>query len=176
MMQDDLSPQAATAQSAQETWFDAALHPNRSLSAKGFRNLMVVVAAITAVSALRFWVLGAWPVAFFFVLDAGLIWGAFKLNYWSGQRREMIRLTRDGLHVAYISPGGRRRTTHLEPYFAKVDVRDRDSHRAEVRLISRGHQAIVGSFLSKDERLEMAAALDEALHRFKNNLPPASLA
>ncbi|MBK1637498.1 hypothetical protein CKO24_00300 [Rhodothalassium salexigens DSM 2132] len=153
-------------------WFDAVLRPNRSLGPAGRARLFWAVAALSAVSALRFWAVGAWPVALFFILDAGLLWGAFKLNDRAGRRTETIRLSRAGLDVAYTAPDGRTRTARLEPVFARVDVRHAGSHRAQVRLVSRGVEAVVGSFLSRDERLEMAAALDEALYRFRTNQAP----
>ncbi len=61
--------------------FRAVLLPHRSLGRKGFIALMLVVCLVSALTGLKFYQLGAWPVMAFFGLDVLLIYGAFRLNY-----------------------------------------------------------------------------------------------
>ena len=74
--------------------FRAFLLPHRSLGRKGFIILMGVISAISFLTGLAFYMLGAWPVMGFFCLDVLLIYGAFRLNYRAARLYELVELTR----------------------------------------------------------------------------------
>src|SRR3954452_10753057 len=63
------------------TLFCALLTPHRSLGSVGFVVLMTVVAVVSFVGGVAFYLIGAWPVGGFFGLDALLIYWAFRVNY-----------------------------------------------------------------------------------------------
>ena len=66
--------------------------PYRSLSKKGFKNLMLVVCFIFFSVGIFFWHIGAWPVFGFLGLDVFLLYYAFRINYKSGEIFENIRI------------------------------------------------------------------------------------
>ena len=62
-------------------YLDLTVLPYRSLSKRGFRNLMFIVAFVFFSIGAYFWYLGAWPVFGFIGLDVLLLYYAFKINY-----------------------------------------------------------------------------------------------
>lgn len=159
--------------SAEPLWFDAVLRPHRSLDKRGFFILMGAVAAVTVIGGVRTLVLGAWPVAGFFVLDAALIYGAFKLSYASARDFEAIQLKRDALVVTRVSWQERVESWVFDPAWVQVAMADADEHHARLTLRERGKQVAVGRFLPPDERAQVGEALTAALARHRAGAPPA---
>jgi uncharacterized membrane protein len=146
-------------------YFDAVLRPHRSLSPTGFATLMAAIAGLSFVAGLRFWVLGAWPIAAFLALDVLLIYIAFKLNYRSGRRYETIRLTDQALTVQQVSPQGDATIWRFQPYWLRVDLAEMPDRDGALTLRSHGHAVEIGAFLSPDERHAIARDLTDALAR-----------
>lgn len=146
-------------------YFDTVLRPHRSLGPTGFAALMVGVAGVSFIAGLRFWVLGAWPVAAFLALDVVLIYGAFKLSYWSARRYEAITLTDRALIVRQVSPRGDATVWRFQPYWLRVDQADAPDRDAPLCLRSHGQSLEIGAFLPPDERHEVGRALSQALAR-----------
>ena len=67
------------------SFLDITVLPYRSLSKKGFKYLMLCVAAVFFTIGVFFWIIGAWPVFGFLGLDVLLLYYAFKMNYKSGE-------------------------------------------------------------------------------------------
>jgi len=65
---------AQAALPAEPTLFSALVTPHRSLSRVGFFVLMAVITAVSFAGGMVFYLVGAWPVGFFFGLDALLIY------------------------------------------------------------------------------------------------------
>ena len=61
-------------------YFDAILRPNRSLSPRGFRLLMLAFGAMLFGVGGWFFMVGAWPVFGFMGLEIGLVYWCFKHN------------------------------------------------------------------------------------------------
>ena len=144
-------------------WFDAVLRPHRSLGRRGFVLLMAVVVAVSLVAGLRFAVAGAWPVLAFFLLDAAILYGAFKLSYLSGRLFETIRLKERELVVERVHPLGRVETWRFNPYWVRVRLKHAGQHHCRLEIGSHGQSVAVGRFLPPGERREVAAALKHAL-------------
>lgn len=143
--------------------FHALLTPNRSLSWAGFRQVMAVVIGINLMNAAIYFAAGAWPVVFFCGVDIVIVWLAFKLSYVQGRRHERIMLTEDALWVSRVLPSGHETRWKLNPYWLRVEIDDPVTHDSQLRLIEKGKTLIVGSFLSPNERGEVAVALKAAL-------------
>jgi len=143
--------------------FDAILTPHRSLSKRGFCVLMTAVCAVSFVAGLGFFLMGAWPVVGFMGLDVLLIYGAFKLNFRSARMYETVTLTRDDLTVRRISPRGDAQTWRFQPAWLQVRIDDPPAHDSQLTLRSHGRSLAIGSFLTAQERGELAKALDGAL-------------
>jgi uncharacterized membrane protein len=161
ILPDDTSGHGA----GQRVFFDAILHPHRSLSPRGFAIFMGVFSAISLTVGGFFWLHGAWPVLGFFGLDILGVWYAFRLNYRSARMYETIRLTERELVVHRVGLKGRDDTWTFQPYWLRVTMDDPPEHESQVTLTSHGQTLTVGSFLSPEERLDFAKALREALGR-----------
>ncbi|MEO3427785.1 DUF2244 domain-containing protein [Pelagibius sp. CAU 1746] len=156
-----------------KTLFDAELRPHRSLSPRGFLLLMAGVCAISFTGGLAFWLAGAWPVIGFLGADVLLIYLAFKASYRSGRMVETLQLTPRTLTVRRTWPGGRSRCWEFQPYWLQVDLADPPRHDSPLVLRSHGQSLAIGSFLTKEERAEVAEALRAALVRARAACRPA---
>ncbi len=151
--------------------FDAILHPNRSLSRRGFTALMVAVAAISLTIGGLYLLSGAWPVLALYGVDVAIVFWAFQVNYRDARRYEKVRLTADRLTVERGGPSRPATVWTFQPYWLTVTMDDPPEHHSQLTLSSHGRSLIVGSFLSPDERHDFANALREALARAKNPQP-----
>ncbi len=147
----------------ERVFLDAVLTPHRSLGPRGFRILMVAVAAVGFGVGTAFFLMGAWPVLGFCGLEVLLIYGAFRLNYRSAQGHERLRLTERALEVRHVDPDGSTRSFALEPHWLQVRIDDPPSDDSQLTLTSHGKTLIIGRFLTPAERLEVANALRAAL-------------
>jgi uncharacterized membrane protein len=152
---------------ARTTRFDVVLTPHRSLSPSGFAILMAAVIGIAFVGGIVFLMRGAWPVAGFGVIEVGLFYLMFRLNYRSARMHERVRLTDDALEVERHEVGGRVRRWSFQPYWLQVDIADPPEPDSRLLLRSHGKSLAIGAFLSPDERLDLAKALRAELARLR---------
>jgi uncharacterized membrane protein len=138
--------------------FATSLKPHRSLSAEGFRFLMMGAVAANVVIALPLFVMGAWPVFGFMGLDIFLLWWLFQRSYFDARRTETLTLTDRDLVVVRIAPDGEREELRLDSYWLKVEA-------TEERLVvtSRGNRVVIGRFLGPEERLRVTEQLKAAI-------------
>lgn len=134
----------------------------------GFTLVMGVATAFGFIIGVAFMLAGAWPVFGFCGLEIGLLYVAFRLNYRAGRRYERIRLTDDGLEVRQYGPKGETGRWAVEPSWLRVTVEDAPPHKGELTLSSHGRSLVVGRFLPPAERPEIAAALREAIARYRS--------
>ncbi|MFN3230748.1 MAG: DUF2244 domain-containing protein [Alphaproteobacteria bacterium] len=153
-----------------QLYFDAVLHPHRSLSATGFLVLMIAVSLISFVAGMFFLLHGAWPVLGFFGLDVLLIYVAFKLSFRAGRQFETLRLDASSLELRRVAPNGNEQAWRLEPYWARVSV----DEKGTLHLTSHGRDVAFGAFLNEDERDSLRDALSGALRRWRKG--PAATA
>lgn len=154
---------------SEPTYFDAVLHPNRSLGERGFMLLMAALAAVSFAGGVVFVSVGAWPVMGFLGLDVLLIYVAFRASYRSGRLVETVRLTDAALEVRRIDAYGRAAAWRVPPNWAKVELDNPGEHDCRVTLRSHGQSVVLGAFLSPRERKELAAALSAALARQRSH-------
>ncbi|HEY6336671.1 MAG TPA: DUF2244 domain-containing protein [Alphaproteobacteria bacterium] len=160
-------PDRIPANATHPLFFDAVLTPHRSLSAEGFWILMALICGVSFLAGIFFVLRGAWPVTGFFGLDVLLLYVAFKANYRSARLRETVKLTTDALVVERVSLSGRRSRWTFQPYWLRIEIDDPPEHDSQLTLTSHGRSLAIGSFLSPEERLEVALALRAALHRWR---------
>ncbi len=144
-------------------FFDAILHPHRSLGRRGFRVLMGVVVLANLTIAGVFAAGGAWPVVPFCGLDVLVLWLAFRANYRSARLYERIRLTDSDLTVQRVAWRKPEKRWTFQPYWLRVSMDDPPRHESQVTLSSHGQSVVVGAFLSPEERGDFARALTRAL-------------
>lgn len=156
-------------------FFDAVLHPHRSLSPFGFRLVMMLAAGGLFTVGLLFWLSGAWPVVGFCGLEFVLLYGAFRLNYRAARAYERLRLSDDGLEVSRVRPNGTVAGVWLvQPNWLRIDIDKPPEHDSQLTLSSHGRRIVVGSFLTPEERLDLAEALGEALDRWRTAPHPCA--
>ena len=143
-------------------YLDTELRPYRSLSARAFKLMLIVVIVINAVVGIVFMIYGAAPVAGFCGLDVLALWIAFRVNYRAARATERVRLTPLAMHVERRDQKGVARHWVLNPVWASVR-----EDRAGVAVWSGGKALTIGAFLPPDERAEFARTLGTALFRAK---------
>ena len=149
----------------EEVLFDAELTPHRSLPPEGFVLLMGLIGLISFAAGAMFFVVGAWPVVGFLGLDLLLIYLAFRASYRSGRAYETLRLTRRDLTLKRVDSWGRAQRWQLPSTWLQVLIDDTPPHQSRLTLRSHGRSLIVGSFLTPEERVDLARALRRALAR-----------
>jgi uncharacterized membrane protein len=152
---------------------DVVLYPNRSLGATGFAVLMAAIVLVSGTVGAGFMMVGAWPVTGFLGLDVLLVYLAFRWNYRQARRAEFVRLDPDGLSVRRLEPDGRAQSWRFEPYWVRVSLEQVGRHDRRLVLRSHGRQVVIGAFLTQDERLELARALEAALQEHRAGTPAA---
>ncbi len=150
---------------SQTVFFRAVLHPNRSLSPRGFRLLMIAAGGLSLALGIGFFLAGAWPIVGFLGLDVLLLWLAFRMSYRSGRLYETVELTDSALTVERVEPKGRARRWSFQPAWLRVRMDDPPRHNSQIVISSHGQSLVVGSFLAPEERLDFAKALNGALDR-----------
>ena len=147
--------------------------PHRSLPPRGFHLLMLILGLISLAVGIGFVSIGAWPVIGFFGLDVALVYLAFRLNYRSARRSETIRLAGDAFTVERVSVRGERRMWRFQPFWLRVILEERGDEGNRLLVASHGRSLVIGDFVTPAARRELAAAIREALSRWRDALNPA---
>jgi uncharacterized membrane protein len=135
------------------------LYPHRSLSPKGFLILMLCIIFVSFSIGAFFVLKGAWPVFGFFGLDVLLVYIAFKVNYHNAKRYEKIRLWENSLIIKKKSDNGKSNTWKFNPYWVRLEMKKSQSRSSDLNLSSHGKTISIGSFLSNQEKEEVANTL-----------------
>ena len=151
----------------QTTILNLVLYPHRSLSPRGFMIFMGILSLISFMVGMIFLLKGAWPVMGFFGLDVALVYFAFRLNFKDARRYETLQLTPEKLTVERVLPSGRSWHWEFQPYWLRVEMDDPPEHFSQLRISSHGRSLIIGSFLSPQERLDLAGLLHRSLLAIK---------
>lgn len=151
----------------ERVFFNATIHPHRSLSPQGFRRLMACVAAASTIVGLVFFLSGAWPIVGFMGLDVLVLYLAFKASYRSAHDYERVELTSSRLLVERVQ-AKRRLSWTLQPGWLRVSLENPPRHHSQITLSSHGRHLVVGRNLSPCERQDFADALRAALHRWRH--------
>ncbi|WP_421725342.1 DUF2244 domain-containing protein [Bauldia sp.] len=152
--------------------FAARLTPHRSLSPTGFLVVMLALVSCSFTAGLAFWMMGAWPIVFFFGLDIFLIQLAFRLNYRAARASEDVTVFHDRLTVTRTAPNGRSSSFTINPYWTRLEVeRHPEIGVTGVNLTSHGKRFPLASFLGPHERESFATALSSALAKARSPAP-----
>ena len=148
--------------------FSALLTPHRSLSSAGFFVVMGLIAGISFVGGVVFFLVGAWPVIGFLGLDVALVYWAFRANYLAAAAYEEVTVTPSELRVKKVSHRGEVAEWSLNPVWTKLD---REAHEEfgllRLSLVSRGKKLAIAGFLGPQEKESFAAALSAAIGEAK---------
>lgn len=131
------------------------LKPNRTLSRRGLRRLIVVMAVLAMTTA----GLGAWQgnvfAPLFALVESVAVACALSVAWRAGDRSERITIDASSLEVQLL-PG--RRRAQFQSYWVRVRMQpDHDRHR--LLLSSHGREMEIGVFLAEQERVELSKKL-----------------
>ena len=131
------------------------LRPNRALSRRGLRRLIMVLAALALTTA----GLGAWQgnvfAPLFALIESCAMAFALRPAWRAGDRSERIRLDEESLEVRAL-PG--RRCARFRSYWVRVRLAPGNGHD-RLLLGSHGRELEIGAFLADEERAEVAGKL-----------------
>lgn len=142
-------------------YFDLMLTPNRPLPVERARWIVIAVAVILGLTAIRMIFLGAWPVIPFAIADAALFWWAMRASARAAATYQSLRLDDDALEVR--EP---RRSVRLEPFWTKAS---HDGRR--LTLLERERRITIGPFLSVAERRQVHDVIASGLARWRAGRP-----
>ncbi len=139
------------------------LRPNRTLSRRGLRRLIAVLAALALTTA----GLGAWQgnvfAPLFALAESSAMAFALGLAWRAGDRGERITLDVASLEV-YSLPD--RRRVRFQPYWVRVLLAPGRGHD-RLLLSSHGRELEIGAFLAEGERAELSMKLKVLLADLK---------
>ncbi|MDP1730893.1 MAG: DUF2244 domain-containing protein [Devosia sp.] len=146
--------------------FAATLTPHRSLSRRGFRVVVALIAVLAGIPGMVFFSLGAWPIVGFLGLDVLLIWWALGTSMTSGKRYEEVTLWPDQLELRQVSARGGEQVLRLNPFVVKLVIdRDFNERTTALRLRTRERDIEIGAFLNPDDKASFAKVFGTALRK-----------
>lgn len=148
--------------------FEALIVPHRSLSVAGQRRLMLAMAGLCGLIALRFWLLGAWPIIVFCGLEGAVAIGLITLNSRRARGSELLTLSTGCLRVVRTAASGKRSEVTLASPWLNVMLDEPTGRVPRLLLGLRTQWVEVGAALGEAEKRELAAAIQDALYRARN--------
>jgi uncharacterized membrane protein len=156
------------APTAEPLLFEAVILPHRSLSARGRAWLVCFICLLGALTAFRFWLIGAWPVIAFSAIEIGVAVLLLWINARQARASELVLLNHAALRIVRTTATGQRQERVLSPAWLNVVLEERPGRVPGVLLVARGVRAEIGASLGEAERRDLAQALSEALHFARN--------
>ena len=153
----------APATDADDVLFSAVLEPHRSADNRTIRNVGLFMAAIFVPVGVGLVVAGAWPVIGFMGLEVVALVALLRWHHNKGFAVETIALTRDRLRIERRDPWGRRRAWSFPPHWLQVNIDHSGNVENRLELRSHGNAVVIGTYMTPDERLTLAAALRDKL-------------
>lgn len=131
------------------------LKPNRTLSRRGLRRLIMVLVTLALATA----GLGAWQgnvfAPLFALIESAAVACALNVAWRAGDRMERITVGDASLEVHFM-PG--RRCVRFQSYWVRVSL-EAGNGRHRLLLSSHGQELEVGVFLAEQERVELSKKL-----------------
>lgn len=150
------------------TLFEALIIPHRSLSPRGLRILIAVICLLSGLIMLRFWLIGAWPVAGFSVVEIGVAIFLLRLNASRARTSELVLLSEDTLRIVRTGRAGRRDERVLPVGWLNVVLEEHPGRVPKLLLVARGLSEEIAATLGEVEKRDLWSALREALHLARN--------
>lgn len=149
--------------------FEAICTPPSSFTRRGYRALVGIAAAGALLPTGFALVFGAWPVMGFLGLElvAVLIAVAWHARR-SARVRETLLLEGGVLHIRRVDARGRAEDHRLDPYWLQVRLEEDATGPTRLLLMQRHLAFEVGRSLGAEEKRSLAAALRDALRRYRS--------
>lgn len=150
--------------------FQAMIVPHRSLSPRGLRGVTALILCCTALILVRVWLIRAWPVMGFGVVEIGLAVTLLRWNARHSRASELVLLTEEALSVVRTDAAGKRAESRLPVAWLNVILEETPGQVPRVLLAARAAREEIGAALGEAERRDLAQALRAALWRMRNPL------
>jgi uncharacterized membrane protein len=146
--------------------FAATLTPHRSLTPRGKRVVIGLVAALALVPGVVFYVAGAWPVIGFMGLDVAAIVIALTVSMRGGKAYEVVTLWPGALELKRVDAKGAEDVLAFLPYNVRFVI-DRDFNERVTGLWVReqDRRIAIGTFLTSEEKQSFSKAFGTALRK-----------
>ncbi len=154
--------------SGETVLFEAVIVPHRSLSRRGLRLLLAAIFVVCAADAAVFTLIGAWPVGGFAGVELLLAALLLHINVRAARASETLRLTDAALRVVRTDVQGRRAERVLHPAWLTVHLEERPGRVPGLWLGTHSAREEVARSLGEHEKRDLAKALHDALHRWRN--------
>ncbi len=148
----------------QNLYMDAELRPSRSLSNKGFTQLIILLTALGLIPSFAFLPHGFFIILGFLILDLLILWLVFRANNKSLSQKTFVQVTSDKLKIRHIDPNGKESKVSLPTAFANVSLDQENDDNTYIHLSSSGKAYAIGKFLTPNERTAFVSSLNKALH------------
>ena len=149
--------------------FAATLTPHRSLSPRGKRVVIGLIAALALVPGIVFYVAGAWPVVGFMGLDVVAIWVALTVSMRGGKAYEVVTLWPGTLELKKVDAKGTEDVQTFSPFAVRFVIdRDFNERVTGLWLKERDERTALGAFLSPEEKLSFSKAFGTALRKARH--------
>ena len=148
--------------------FEAVIVPHRSLTLRGLVILIVVLATLCGLVGLRFWLVGAWPVACFGVVEIGLAAFLLLLNARRAHASELLILSEHALRIVRTDRRGQRNESVLPVGWLNTLLEELPGRVPRLLLVAHGVREEVAKSLGEAEKRDLSAALAQALHQLRN--------
>ncbi len=149
------------------TIFEASIVPYRSLNGRGAAILLGVLTGIVVLIVVRFWLIGAWPVALFSLMEVPLLAVLLWMNMRGRRVNEMILVTASDVTVTRTDRSGRRATFRMPVAWLRIDQVVTNG-ASQLVLRARGSEREIGGFLHEEDRMSLYHALRDAVHAVRN--------
>ncbi len=146
---------------AHEEIFSLTLRRNRSLDETGRLGAFWLAALVSALVAMAFAAIGAWPILPFAGLEVAALYAAFRCLSREANDYEHVVIQGDRVLLERHTQGSVRRFD-ANRYWTQVVVQDGVSGR-QVSLRAHGREIEFGTFLSESARLAVARELQNQL-------------
>jgi uncharacterized membrane protein len=150
------------------TLFEAVIVPHRSLAPRGLTILMVVIGLLGTLIIMRFWLIGAWPVMGFGVVEIGLAVFLLRLNAARARASELILLSERSLRIVRTDRHGRREERVLPVGWLNVVMSEPAGQVPRLLLVAHGVREEIATTLGETEKRDLWAALREALRQLRS--------
>lgn len=153
---------------AEPAFFEAVIVPHRSLSPGGLRLLVGAICALSVCTTAVFWWLGAWPIACFNGVEITTALLLLRHNARAVRANEVILLSDTALRIIRTDRNGGRTEQAVPPAWLRMELQERPGRVPGLYLMTQGTRIEVAASLGEPEKLSLARALEEALHRWRN--------
>ena len=147
--------------------FQATIVPHRSLSRRGALSVVGLFALAGGAGALRFAILGLWPILMFMALEVALAAVLVALHIRAGRTAEILTLEPGCLRVLRRDPRGRRTERRLPTAWLNPLLEESPGRVPRLILRAHGVREEVGKVLGEAEKRDLAAALARALRHLR---------